>query len=329
MSSKGGPSSIYDSPDTSSQMSTPCFEVCGTQGQQNWQKDSDVLECNHCHKSFTLTRRKSHCRACGFIFCSDCVAHKIEFPNSTNWKGKQKLCNNCYFYIIGLEIDKKGHAIEFPNYQLVRAEIHKELEDILKTDEGKWKLTCTSRGATIHKLLLPNSNIFCFRSSVVVEKSPAAVWKIYKKSDVWKNWQPDMDNKSIETIDEFTEVIYISYHFPMIIDNRDSCMYSFWINGTFDNPNDTSSFSLFSRSIKHPKCPESPGFVRAFLSLSYTSITPVIVNNETHSKITSYLHFDPRGLIPAFFVNNALSNAVDSILVMKKWMETHEIEYPN
>ena len=58
-----------------------------------------------------------------------------------------------------------------------------------------------------------------------------------------------------------------------------------------------------------------------------TTIEPVVKDGKTQSKLTSYLHFDPRGLIPAFFVNSALSMAVDSIDRMRSWIEKHGPEY--
>ena len=37
-----------------------------------WESDSDVSNCRKCESSFSVTRRRHHCRQCGRIFCSDC-----------------------------------------------------------------------------------------------------------------------------------------------------------------------------------------------------------------------------------------------------------------
>lgn len=37
-----------------------------------WAPDSDVNICTSCGKSFTITRRRHHCRLCGTIICNKC-----------------------------------------------------------------------------------------------------------------------------------------------------------------------------------------------------------------------------------------------------------------
>jgi len=37
-----------------------------------WAPDSDVNLCTACGKSFTITRRRHHCRLCGGIICNRC-----------------------------------------------------------------------------------------------------------------------------------------------------------------------------------------------------------------------------------------------------------------
>ena len=38
-----------------------------------WQKDSDAANCFICKAHFTLTVRRSHCRNCGQVICSECT----------------------------------------------------------------------------------------------------------------------------------------------------------------------------------------------------------------------------------------------------------------
>jgi hypothetical protein len=50
-----------------------------------WEKDSDHTKCMNatCNLSFTLTRRRHHCRACGKIFCHSCSSKTLPRINIT------------------------------------------------------------------------------------------------------------------------------------------------------------------------------------------------------------------------------------------------------
>ena len=37
-----------------------------------WVEAKDVPLCPQCHRSFTIVRRKHHCRLCGFVLCDKC-----------------------------------------------------------------------------------------------------------------------------------------------------------------------------------------------------------------------------------------------------------------
>ncbi len=37
-----------------------------------WAPDGDVNLCTTCGRSFSLTRRRHHCRLCGGIICNQC-----------------------------------------------------------------------------------------------------------------------------------------------------------------------------------------------------------------------------------------------------------------
>lgn len=178
------------------------------------------------------------------------------------------------------------------------------------------------------KLQLPYTHIYCFRTTVIVDLPPNLVWKIYSQDKLWKNWQPELDTHVIESFSESSQMRYITYKFP-IVESRDSCLYSFSKRGTFTHPQNTEAISLYSRTIDHPKCPQTKQFVRSFCSVSYTTLEPVKTENsdKVFTKVTSILHLDPKGLIPAFFVNFVLSTAVESVYTMKRWMESHAEEY--
>lgn len=41
-----------------------------------WQSDDEALNCNSCGRQFCWSRRRHHCRYCGYIFCSDCLTEQ-------------------------------------------------------------------------------------------------------------------------------------------------------------------------------------------------------------------------------------------------------------
>merc|ERR1712112_726998 len=58
-----------------------------------WQHEEDVDDCNTCKQSFSVTRRKHHCRHCGRTFCSDCVSKQV----SSGPAGRvSRVCDVCH-----------------------------------------------------------------------------------------------------------------------------------------------------------------------------------------------------------------------------------------
>lgn len=70
--------------------------------RQPWVVDSTSQRCTWCQRSFTLTRRRHHCRACGLLFCSSCAFKKerVEHPASSNNQDRPaavvRVCDTCY-----------------------------------------------------------------------------------------------------------------------------------------------------------------------------------------------------------------------------------------
>mmetsp|Transcript_28651 Transcript_28651/g.56293 ORF Transcript_28651/g.56293 Transcript_28651/m.56293 type:complete len:220 (-) Transcript_28651:361-1020(-) len=61
-------------------------------GKLKWVPDEESKACFWCQASFSLTRRKHHCRCCGQIFCEDssksCWPYEVELPSE--WGAPQK-----------------------------------------------------------------------------------------------------------------------------------------------------------------------------------------------------------------------------------------------
>ena len=71
-----------------------------------WIPDNEKADCTSCHKEFSVTVRRHHCRACGEIFCHDCssmcviiprgriISKNMRFPTD-DWKTPLRTCTNC------------------------------------------------------------------------------------------------------------------------------------------------------------------------------------------------------------------------------------------
>jgi hypothetical protein len=64
-----------------------------------WTPDGAASSCSGCEKSFTLKRRKHHCRHCGGLFCNDCCNTKFK-RNLAVGDGEAtkavRVCNLCW-----------------------------------------------------------------------------------------------------------------------------------------------------------------------------------------------------------------------------------------
>ncbi|XP_067356309.1 FYVE, RhoGEF and PH domain-containing protein 4a isoform X3 [Channa argus] len=75
-----------------------------------WIRDNEVTMCMKCKEPFNaLTRRRHHCRACGYVVCWKCSDYKTHLEYD-NYK-MNKVCKDCFSTLIGetvTEGKKKG-----------------------------------------------------------------------------------------------------------------------------------------------------------------------------------------------------------------------------
>ncbi|GBB85059.1 hypothetical protein RclHR1_11630001 [Rhizophagus clarus] len=64
-----------------------------------WMADDTCRECYDCKATFTMLRRKHHCRICGQIFCSKCASNLIPGGNFSH-EGLMRVCNFCLKYMM-------------------------------------------------------------------------------------------------------------------------------------------------------------------------------------------------------------------------------------
>ncbi|KAK1124937.1 hypothetical protein K0M31_006282 [Melipona bicolor] len=62
-----------------------------------WQHEEDVEECPSCHTTFTVTKKKVHCRHCGHIFCQSCLSHVVK---SGPKQRPSRVCDVCHTLLV-------------------------------------------------------------------------------------------------------------------------------------------------------------------------------------------------------------------------------------
>ncbi|CEF71447.1 Lateral signaling target protein 2 homolog [Strongyloides ratti] len=62
-----------------------------------WVPDEECDQCTSCNTSFSIIRRRHHCRNCGRIFCSYCSSNRLALPE-LGYDKKVRVCDMCYFY---------------------------------------------------------------------------------------------------------------------------------------------------------------------------------------------------------------------------------------
>ncbi|KAJ7332929.1 hypothetical protein JRQ81_015109 [Phrynocephalus forsythii] len=65
-----------------------------------WVRDKLVTMCMRCKEPFNaITRRRHHCRACGYVVCGRCSEYKAELQYDNN--GPKRVCVQCFTYLTG------------------------------------------------------------------------------------------------------------------------------------------------------------------------------------------------------------------------------------
>ncbi|XP_053761050.1 FYVE, RhoGEF and PH domain-containing protein 2 isoform X1 [Panthera pardus] len=65
-----------------------------------WVRDKMVTMCMRCKEPFNaLTRRRHHCRACGYVVCAKCSDYRAELKYNDN--RPNRVCFHCYTFLTG------------------------------------------------------------------------------------------------------------------------------------------------------------------------------------------------------------------------------------
>ena len=60
-----------------------------------WVPDELVASCTSCDQTFTLLRRRHHCRSCGQIFCNQCSSHSVPLQQF-GYNKPVRVCDRCF-----------------------------------------------------------------------------------------------------------------------------------------------------------------------------------------------------------------------------------------
>lgn len=78
----------------------------------HWAKDETAKSCRQCAKEFNFSRRRHHCRNCGYVFCGDCSFRTQPVPQR-QIKEPVRVCDDCYFTLL-----RAGEAPQLAQSQL-------------------------------------------------------------------------------------------------------------------------------------------------------------------------------------------------------------------
>ncbi|KAJ3351741.1 hypothetical protein GGF32_004096 [Allomyces javanicus] len=78
---------------------------------QPWQADAAASACHQCRSTFTVLRRRHHCRLCGKLYCGACSTERIDLARfypaddvpRTLRHGPQRVCDTCYALLTAAE----------------------------------------------------------------------------------------------------------------------------------------------------------------------------------------------------------------------------------
>lgn len=203
-----------------------------------------------------------------------------------------------------------------PNFEAVHAAALRAMAEMVAQPAEGWDVRYAKNGISIAVQKAENSKLYMIRSDVVVALPVARTHALYTHTGTWSEWTPDAQFTEIERVSEAAAVLHVLYKIPVISD-RDVCIYQAALAGKPGDPAAADCHTAVAMSIEHPRCPKQSGVVRARLLISVTAF-------EAHgdgTRITSWQHADPRGIVPASVVNACLTRGKAQLKTMRAVME--------
>jgi len=155
----------------------------------------------------------------------------------------------------------------------------------------------------------------------------ATLYDVLHDHEYRTGWDENMiEGYVIELLNKHTEVGYYSAKMPTTITNRDFCNLRTW---RVDE--ERGEYIIFNFSVRHEKCPEKKGFVRArSIRTGY-----MIRKLDNGCEFIYYSQSDPKGWIPTWVINYLMTKLPPRLLdklhsvalAYSDWKSKHEPEH--
>jgi len=86
----------------------------GVEAPPPWIPDHMAPLCMGCGQTFSIVRRRHHCRSCGRVFCGKCSPNQVPLPRYGMDK-PVRVCNRCYIYYMNPYEERTVHAYHVYN----------------------------------------------------------------------------------------------------------------------------------------------------------------------------------------------------------------------
>jgi hypothetical protein len=159
---------------------------------------------------------------------------------------------------------------------------------------GKWERINREDGITVFKKTIPGSDLIAVKGETTIKQPLAKVLSVFMTHERWGEWVSRMKNsKILKTTSTYDYVIYQAFKLPFFVSDRD------YVYHGRVSQNAKGQVILTMVSCTSELAPETCG-VRAELINSRYVLTP---KGKSQTTVEVEIHTDPKGLIPAWLVN--------------------------
>lgn len=176
--------------------------------------------------------------------------------------------------------------------------------------KGNWEYLETKKDIRLSRKLVGDGGLFAVRGETVVKSPIGKVISAVYDETRWTEWTKIMGAKLLKLHSDNQKTVYQSFDMPMVLSDRD-VIYTFgvWETG------ETTFISGWTNPAVVVNEPKTIG-VRMNLVAGDWYLTPT---KDGHTHVILEVLMDPKGILPAFFVNIAQRDyPVTTLVGLKK-----------